>query len=93
MTKPVNGSMNSSVSGPIFDLWYSTRDFSSLVAGGRLRNQRVWSSGSLIVISTSMVISDENWERHGANNRKRLSQLKKYFSLRERSVSVSTRDC
>jgi hypothetical protein len=38
-------------------------------------------------------MSDENWERHGADNGKRLSQLKKYFSLRERTVSVSTRDC
>ena len=80
MTKPVNGTMNSSVSGPIFDLWYSTRDFSSLVAGGKLRNQRVWSSGSLIVIATSLIMSEENWERHGVDNRKCLSQFQKYFS-------------
>jgi hypothetical protein len=39
-----------------------------------------------------MIISEEYWERHGVDNRKRLSQFQKYFSLGERSIPASIRD-
>jgi hypothetical protein len=92
IARPVSGSINSSISGSFPALPCTSSDPPSLAFEGKFLNQRVWSFGSLVVISTSMVIREENWERHGVDKGKRLSQSQRYFSLAKRNITVSNRD-